>query len=264
MTGDPEFLKDALEQAVRDGASGINVGIAFSGGLDSGIVAAFAKMYAKNITLYTVGSEGSHDLREAEAAAKDLGIHLVHIPVAEGDILDSLREMMAITWTRDPVTLSFELPLFFVCKHCTEEIILTGQGADELFAGYSRYVGLEKDDLKKMMSLDLEKLLESTLIHEKKVAKHFGKKLCYPFLNERVIEAAESFGIDVIAPGTDPTSRKRVLREVADMIGCGCISAKEKKAAQYGSGIMAMIKKICKSKNITYAELIDELSGEVR
>ena len=262
MSG-PGSLRKALDDAVRKAVSGKTVAVAFSGGLDSGIVAAIAKKYAKEQTLYTVGSEGSHDVREAEASAGELGMRWVHIPITEDDVLEGLKEMISVTGTKDPVTLSFEIPLFFVFKNCAEEEVIGGQGADELFAGYSKYIGLKEEDLKERMAQDMRKLSNDTLPHEERVAEHFGKKMHYPFLDEGVIEAAGSLELSSVAPADDPVSRKRVLREVSDLIGCPNISAKEKKAAQYGSGAMALIKKICREKGVTYAELIELLCGEV-
>jgi len=263
MTGGPESLRRTLDDAVREAVSGKPVAVAFSGGLDSGIVAAVVKKYAKEHTLYTVGSTGSHDVKEAASAAEELGMRWVRIPISEDDVLEGLKEMISVTGTRDPVTLSFEIPLFFVCKNCTEEEVIGGQGADELFAGYSKYIGLSEEDLKNRMAEDMRKLTEHTLPHEKKVAEHFGKKMHYPFLDGKVMEAAGRLEFGAVAPAGDPVSRKRVLRDVSDLFGYPNISAKEKKAAQYGSGTMALIRKICKDKGVTYAELIEMLCREV-
>ena len=264
MTSGAGSLKKALEDAVCSAVSGKDVAVAFSGGLDSGIVAALTKEYAREAVLYTVGSKDSHDAGEAEDSAEELGMRLVHITITEDDVLEGLREMIRITGTKDPVTLSFELPLFFVCGECREKEIIGGQGADELFAGYSKYVGLDGDALRKMTADDMRKLSESTLPHESKVAAHFGKRIHYPFLNEKVKEEAARLSAGLIVPADDPASRKRVLRDVAGMMGYAGISAKEKKAAQYGSGAMAMIKKICRSRNVTYAELIESICAENR
>jgi len=263
MTDSREALKKALENAVRNAVSGKPFAIAFSGGLDSGIVAAIAKEHAKEPILYTVGSIDSYDVREARSSAGELGMKWVHIPITEDDVLKGLKEMIRITGTRDPVTLSFEIPLFFVLKDCTEEEVISGQGADELFAGYSKYIGLNEEDLKERMAEDMRKLSGVTLLHEKKIAEHFGKRIHYPFLDGKVIEAAGCLELDAVAPSDGPLTRKKPLREVSDLIGYPNISAKEKKAAQYGSGTMALIKNICKKKGVTYVELIDELSREV-
>jgi asparagine synthase (glutamine-hydrolysing) len=260
MTDSPELLRNALEGAIRCAISGKDTAVAFSGGLDSGIVAFFVKEHAKSATLYTVGTESSHDIGEALSAAEELGMSLKIIPLTEDNVKEGLREMIHITGTKDPVVLSFELPLYFVCKYCSENDIIGGQGADELFAGYSKYSGLSKDALKKKTAEDLEKLRNITIPHEKKIAEHFGKRIHHPFLDQKVIEAADKMEDDIVPD--DPAERKKALREVAVSIGLESISKKEKKAAQYSSGAMALIKRISKKNNVTYTELIEDLSKE--
>ena len=263
MTGGTEQLVKALKDSVYNTITGRTVAIAFSGGLDSGIIAALAKECGSGNTLYTVGSENSHDILGAGAAAADLGMRWVSLLITENDVLECLKEMISVTGTTDPVTLSFEIPLFFVCKNCEEKDIITGQGADELFAGYSKYVGLDANALEIMIADDMKKLSGETLPHEKMVAEHFGKRIHYPYLDNEVIKAAGSLASGTIAPDSDPLSRKKALRTVSDLIGYPNISKKEKKAAQYSSGAMVLIKKICKEKGVTYRELIETLSGEV-
>jgi len=260
VMNDPGPLKKALEDAVRRSTAGKEVAVAFSGGLDSGIIAALTKEYAKKATLYTVGSNGSHDVKEAKTTAEELDMRLFIISIEEKDVMEGLREMIRITGTKDPVMLSFELPLFYVCKYSIEKDVIGGQGADELFAGYSKYIGLEPAEMKKMISQDKKKLLESTIPHEMKVASYFGKKLHHPFLDEAVEK--EAHFPDMISED-DPLLRKKILREVSEMMGYHALSSKEKKAAQYGSGAMAIIKKTCRNSNMTFAELIDSLCSEV-
>ncbi|MDR3075168.1 MAG: asparagine synthase [Candidatus Methanoplasma sp.] len=259
MTGDLGPVGEALDRAIREAVSGKEVAVAFSGGLDSGTVAAITKKYADEATLYTVGSEGSHDVTESERSAKELGMPWVCIKITEGDIEEGLAEMIGITGTADIVTLSFELPLFFVCRNCGEDEIIGGQGADELFAGYSKYIGLDGDELGEKMREDMDKLRNITLPHEKKVSEHFGKKILYPFLDDSAVMAAAYANANMPAPTGDPLSRKRAVRDIAEAMGYEGIASMEKKAAQYGSGVMPMIKKICKKRNMTYSELIDAL-----
>jgi len=217
------------------------------------------KEYAKKVSLYVVGTNSSYDIREASTAAKELDMRLFIITIEKKDVMEALREMIRIAGTKDPVTLSFEIPLYFVCKKCMERDVISGQGADELFAGYSKYIGLNTADLKEKISSDKKKLHEITIPHERMVASYFGKNIHHPFLDEAVEK--EAYIPDTI-PEDDPLIRKKALRDVAEMMGLHSLSLKEKKAAQYGSGAMAIIKKICRNRNMTYAELIDWISSE--
>jgi len=248
----------ALEESIRESVEGRDMAVAFSGGLDSGIVAALTKRYAGSVTLYTVGYGDSYDMRMAEGMASDLGMELVRLPITEENLIESLKEMISVTGTSSPLTVAFETPLFYVCRDCREDLIIGGQGSDEIFAGYSKYVGLPDAELKAMMAEDLEKLKGPTLAHEGKVAAHFGRTILYPFMDPRVTGAVSAVGTDVLRPvGKD--GRKTVLKEVATEMGYPFIADKQKKAAQYGSGMMDAVRRICRSKGMTFTELVEEL-----
>lgn len=255
------LLKGLLNEAVKGTICGKNIAIAFSGGLDSNLIAAIAGGYAEDITLYTVGTDDAHDVRAARADAEKMNRKWEHIPLNEESVLNALKNMIDLTGTEDPVALSFEIPFFMVCAGSKEKDIMTGQGADELFAGYAKYKGLGKEELTVRRKEDMIKLNEITIPIEIAVAKHFGKTIHYPFLNKELIDAVEMLDAERLMSAEDPISRKRVLREIAISGGHPEIALKEKKAAQYGSGAMAIIKKICKERKTSFSDLIIELEG---
>jgi len=271
----PDNIGRLLEEAISRGTEGKDLAVAFSGGLDSGLIAAVARKYAARITLYTAGTvrsaDGaedqawSYDAKMAVEMAYDLDLRWNHIIIDEKELEKNVEEMVRITGTADLLTISFELPLFYVCANCKEEYIMTGQGADEIFAGYSKYVGLEEGALRTMMKDDLNKLRDITLDHEKKVAEHFGKKMVYPFLDEGLIAAAERMGTRELMP-SEAGTRKAVLRSVAEEMGYHSIAMKEKKAAQYGSGVMDALRRLSKKNGMTCSEMISSIAeqAEVR
>ena len=69
-----EALGNAIESAVRKACEGKEVGIAFSGGMDSGLVAALAKKYARSVTCYTCGTDDSFDVAAGRELAEKLGL----------------------------------------------------------------------------------------------------------------------------------------------------------------------------------------------
>lgn len=262
MESHVEIVSAALESVVRDQTEGKDVAVAFSGGLDSGIVAALTKRYANSVMLYTVGYGQSYDVRMAKEMSAELGMDWTYIPIGEEDLISSLKQMMRITGTVSPLMLAFETPLFYVCKTCKESLIIGGQGSDELFAGYSKYVGLDIGSLERMMGEDMGSLKGPTLHHEAKVADHFGKTILYPFLDDRIVNAVSGMGIEAVMP-KDQDSRKMLLKDAALYQGFPFISNKGKKAAQYGSGMMDAVHSICKKKGIRYSELIEQISSEI-
>ena len=116
-----EGLGKAIEESVRKICEGKRIGVAFSGGMDSGLIAALAKKYAKSVTCYTCGTDDSFDVQAGRELAEKL----------ENDI----RELIMATKVSDPFTISYELQLFTVCREASERVILSGQGSDEYFGG---------------------------------------------------------------------------------------------------------------------------------
>jgi len=262
MAANTENLENAIVSAVRNGVEDQDIAVAFSGGLDSGLVAAIAKDYARSVTLYTSGKDQSYDVVMAREMSEQLGLPWLHIPITEDNIEARLREMISITATSSPLTLSFELPLFFVCRTVHEKLILGGQGSDEMFAGYSKYIGLSEEELNRARKSDIGKLITSTIPHETKVADHFGKKILYPYLDPLVTMEVSSMDLKDLMP-KDADNRKLLLKQVARNLGYPFIAEKKKKAAQYGSGTMDLVRDVAKQKGMTYSELVESIYKDI-
>jgi asparagine synthase (glutamine-hydrolysing) len=255
-----DMLISSLDASVREEVISRKVAIAFSGGLDSGIVAVLCKRYA-HVMLYTVGTKDAYDVKAAEEMAKILELPWKHLDISEEDLEAGIREMIKITGTVNPITLSFEVPLYFVLKHSDETTVLGGQGADELFAGYSKYIGLNKNEYADAAKNDMAQLLDVTLTHERAMASHFNKRIIYPYLDERVVNTVNSIGISGVSEGE---IRKPLLREVARSLGQPELAEKPKKAAQYGSGTMAAMRSMAKKRKMTVREMIAGMAGDVQ
>jgi len=253
-----EQLLSALDTIVGE-AMEHNAAVAFSGGLDSGIIAALAGKHG-NTMLWTVGSKGSYDVEASEEMASSMNLPWEHLELSTETIENELREMIMLTGTVNPITLSFEIPLFYVMKYSSQKVIMSGQGADELFLGYSKYEGMEENELNDHMKADLMNLMNVTLKHEKKVADHFGKTMIYPYLDERILRIVETMEISDLAPRE---VRKAVLRDVAIRMGHPEVAAKPKKAAQYGSGTMDALRKVAKRNGTTVSGLISKIAEEL-
>jgi len=248
-----------LDSCIRENVEGKDVAVAFSGGLDSGILAALSKRYG-NVMLYTVGIEGAYDVKASEEMARILGIPWKHIEITEDDLEKEMPNMIRMTGTVNPITLSFEVPSYFVLKHAYEKIVLTGQGADELFAGYSKYIGLSEAEFKATVKDDMVALMNVTLAHERSVAEHFGKKLIYPYLDRRVVSFVNSMGMSGVSEGE---VRKPLLRDVARALGQPELAERPKKAAQYGSGTMVAMRSMAKKRKMTVREMISSMAEDI-
>jgi len=253
-------LTSSLESSIKETVTGKKVAVAFSGGLDSGIVAVLCKKYA-DVTLYTVGVKDAYDVNASKETAEIIGLPWKHLEISPDILEKELPEMIRITGTVNPITLSFEVPLYFVLKYSDEKIILGGQGADELFAGYSKYVGLSEEEFANVVKDDMIQLMNVTLAHERAVAKSFGKTVIYPYLDKRVVTFVNNIGMHGVSEGE---IRKPLLRDVARSLGHPEIAERPKKSAQYGSGTMAAMRSIAKKKKMTVKELVTKMSDGLR
>ena len=234
-----ETLYNNLNQSIRNDCNE-PITVAFSGGIDSTLVAFIANKYC-DVELIAVGVTGSHDLDAAKSAAKLIGMRLKIIEINETEMVDKGLEMQKKV-DLSGIEVEFMLPFWIAAKNTTNSVLMCGQGADELFGGYARF---RKENAKKDLSREVKDLIERIPEREERITKAFNLKLSCPYLNKDVIRAAENFDIDERIGEVG----KVVLREVAKEFGLPEeIANRKKKAAQYGSGSQRAIKKIVKHR----------------
>jgi len=230
-------LTDAIETAVRlRNSEGV---VAFSGGVDSALIAAIA-----DLPCVTVGIEGSHDLRHAARVAEEIGLDHTNVIVQPYEVEQALRAVMQVIPRRTPVDASIAATLSFAARWAGENghrRILAGQGADELFGGYARY--LETDNMEGLFREDFEGLRIQSA-RDQSVAGLFGCTLSCPYLDCRVVRAA---GAIPPAERVSGGVRKRPLRMVALRYLPAEIACYEKKAMQYGSGIWKVVQRCARN-----------------
>lgn len=187
---------------------------------------------------------------------------MVHAKITKGDMHGLIREMIEIAGQPDPFTISYEMPLLCVCKAAKEDIILTGQGADEYFMGCAKFVGASAEDYEVLKTASVERLLNVSVPCELKIAEHFNKTLYYPYLDISMTSLVEKIDPEILRP-KDMDSRKEVLRKIAIHLGYDFIAKRPKKSSQYGSGTTDLIRGIAKENNMMYAEYIASIRDEV-
>ena len=135
-------VRSAVEQAVvKRLMSDVPVGAFLSGGLDSSIIAAIARLHLEELHTFSVGTEGSRDIWAARLVARHLGtVHHEYIFTAE-EALAALPEILYSLESFDQDLVRSAIPCYFASRLASEfvKVILTGEGADELFAGYDYY-----------------------------------------------------------------------------------------------------------------------------
>jgi asparagine synthase (glutamine-hydrolysing) len=249
-----DLLLGTLDEAVRDKIFTNRTGVLFSGGIDSSVIAALVARHSQT-TLYTVGLEGAHDLTVAKSTAEGLGLDWVGVVVGEDEIRQAIKGMAPI-FGLSPLTLSFEMPLYLVLGVAAEDLLLCGQGADELYAGYSRYRSMDEAAMRSAMAKDVEALITTGMGIEKRAAEDFGKTLVHPFLDPEVVKVSLDLPLEMLLRGEE---NKAILRDVGRALGLGQIADRKKKAAQYGSGIMNAMKSMAKKDRLTLSEMVNGL-----
>ncbi|HVP97290.1 asparagine synthase C-terminal domain-containing protein [Methanoregula sp.] len=232
----PCTLEDAIVTAVRlRSDEGI---MALSGGVDSSLVAALAQREC-----VAVGLAGSHDLTRARHAARLLGLSCTEVEITPAEIESVLPAVIAAIPKKDPVNTSIAVTMYFVTRWAGAHgyrRILAGQGADELFGGYARY--LSSPNLEDDLARDIAGL-EFQAARDQAVAALSGTYLSMPYLDIRVVRAAGKIPArEKVRNG----QRKIPLREVAAHYIPQELAGYEKKAMQYGSGVWGELKKLAR------------------
>ncbi len=207
--------------------------LAFSGGLDSTLL---LKISNGRLRPYTLGTASSIDVRNARYASALLDVPLMLINLERVDISHYMNILVQIDPSISRLDLSFELVLAVLLDNIKERIVFTGQGADELFYGYSRF----RDQATMDNRREMDKLMNVTLPREEKIAEYFGKDLRTPYLSAGMQECLQDMSKE---DHMDAGQNKIVLRVVADRLKLpeGIVSV-PKKAAQYGSGMSKILK----------------------
>jgi len=138
-------LAKILERAVRDAVPEGPFGVCLSGGVDSGLVAALAPN-ARRAYHGRVDAPGCDESGYARAAAEELGLELVEVPVTAEACLAAVPEVVAAL--EEPVAGPGSVAQFLVARRAARDvrILLSGCGGDELFGGYARTVALVRDE----------------------------------------------------------------------------------------------------------------------
>jgi len=246
-----ETLKNHIQESVQKRTLGLDkVGILFSGGLDSTLLAVICADLGIETDLYAVGSEGSPDLLFAHNVSRDIGLPLHTRIVDEQVVREYSPPVLNAIEEWNVMKLGVGMTAYLAAEMAHQQgqrVILSGQGADELFAGYHRYLDFYQEKGEKAqedLQEDVENLYHVNLERDDKVTMAHSVELRVPYLDLQIINMALDIPMYYKINGPEDNRRKCILREVARELGVPPeIVNRPKKAAQYGSGIHKILRK---------------------
>lgn len=204
-----EELKDALEKSVkRQLMSDVPYGVLLSGGLDSSVTSAIAKQYSQKriesgdadeawwprLHSFSVGLEGSPDLAAAQKVADHIGTvhHEIKFTIQEG--LDAIKDVIYHLETYDITTVRASTPMYLmarVIKSMGIKMVLSGEGADELFGGYLYFhKAPSPKDFHEETVRKLDKLHMYDCLRANKSLAAWGIEGRVPFLDKEFMDVA--------------------------------------------------------------------------
>ena len=244
-------LKTALISAVEKRVRNLSeIGVMFSGGVDSTILAHISRNLGVEPVLYCVGHEDSADFKFAQKTADDMSFPIHLQKVTKEDVRDYLPLVLNAIEEFNIMKLGVGMTAYLAAEMAHQHgqrVILSGQGADELFAGYHRYLDFYQEKGEKAqedLQEDVENLYHVNLERDDKVTMAHSVELRVPYLDLQIINMALDIPMYYKINGPEDNRRKCILREVARELGVPPeIVNRPKKAAQYGSGIHKILRK---------------------
>lgn len=226
--------------------------VLLSGGVDSTLVAKAVKNRGLDVTGYCAGVRGSLDVENAMQSAELMKIPLRTTYLSDEIVEDVLPAVIEAIELNGMVQVEAAVPMFLAARMAAEDghkVLLTGQGADELFGGYSWYCNVVAEQghltLHKRMWEDINKLYLDTLEREDRMTMAHSIELRAPFLDRDVIRTAMQISPRLKVKNPQDMVRKWVHREFALRQGVPVFIAKgEKVRAQDGSAIPAIIQSL--------------------
>ena len=265
-------IHDALEDAVkRQLMSDVPYGVLLSGGLDSSVISAIAEKFSEHrieddsaskawwprLHSFAVGLKGAPDLAKARMVADHIGTvhHEINYTIQEG--LDAIRDVIYFIETYDVTTVRASTPMYLlarVIKSMGIKMVLSGEGADEVFGGYLYFhkapdaKAFHEETVRKLSKLYLYDCLRAN-----KSLSAWGVEGRVPFLDKEFLDVAMRTNPEAkMCPGK--TIEKKIVREAfADMLP-EAVAWRQKEQFSDGVGYSW----IDTLKQITSDQVIDE------
>jgi asparagine synthase (glutamine-hydrolysing) len=193
-----DLLNSSIKECIEQGCDSILL----SGGLDSSILAVLLSKNNYNykdkgsITAICIGYSNAKDLMHASMVADRFNIKCMLEHVSIDDILEAVQNVIRIMKTFDPMEVRNSSVLYLALKRLSSngyKYAMTGDGSDEIFAGYNYMLRMSYEELKHELSR-LEGIMHFSSID---IARYLGMNVFLPYLNSRLIDYARSIPVEM-------------------------------------------------------------------
>ena len=238
-----------LQSAIKETVLERKIGIAFSGGVDSTLLAKICNDLGYQITLLTIGFPDSHDILFSKKVNEKMKFPHKILEIEKRTFYEVSLQIKDKLKTDNLSWVENCIAFYYVSKLANSlnlDVVLTANGIDELFCGYNAY----RDAFKQGEKIVLE-LMDSKIDNELKMMKAInatcsenGVKILQPFLSPHFIQFAKKIPLNYKINDSEDLVRKHIIRKVGEDVGIPIIAVNQrKKAVQYGSLIhKALIK----------------------
>jgi asparagine synthase (glutamine-hydrolysing) len=244
-------LRSLLESVLNEIADK-QIGVAFSGGLDSSLLYTLTAHPIDN-QCYAVGLPESYDLKNARKTARLLDVDLEIIPLHVDQVETVIPDVIEAIESCNPLDVAIALPLYILEMHIRAAgfgSVLTGQGADELFAGYAKYCNLftpTTETLRVTLEADVLNIAKNNLERDNLAAAAHSLELLLPYLDPKVV----TFGLALHCSWKLHNGiNKYVLRKIAEQVMPYELAYQRKKAIQYGTGISQLLQRLARKAEL--------------
>lgn len=264
-------LKNLLEQSISERTRDLNrAALAFSGGLDSSLIALLLKKAGVETKLIHVSIEGLRGISQAEEAATQLDMPIHMRLYKEEDVERTLPLVLWALEQPDPLKASIGIPVYWTAETAASlgyKVLFAGHGADELFGGYKRYFDIYlrsgREEATKAIITDAIRMYETNFERDYKLCCYNGVELRMPFADYELASFALKLPIE-LKVSLDSGERKILLRKVAERLGVPPkIVNMPKQAIQYSTGVSKALIRLAKSRKLGVKDYLKKIFDDI-
>lgn len=256
-----ELIRGSLGDAIRKRLqSDVPLGAFLSGGLDSSIIAALAIREIGTLKTFSVGLEGSPDIEAARRVARHIGSDHQELILTERAVREALPRILYHLESFDQDLVRSAVPCWFVSEIASQEVkvVLTGEGADELFAGYTYYKGYGPTEalhrelrrsIATMHNINLQRVDRMTMAH--------GLEARVPFLDTAMIALAARLSPELkLRSAQGDLVEKWILRRAFEDLLPHDIVWRDKEQFDQGSGTADLLQALAPRNKVASASFV--------